>query len=199
MSAIRKVDDDSLAEAAEIIRNGGLVVVPTDTVYGVACDPFIAKAIDRIYEIKGRPRFKALQVLLSSIEELDALGLDLPVPLNRLAAAFLPGAFSPIAVAREDCALGTVQQTPSGARTQGIRIPNSALSLRVLKATGPLAASSANRSGGESAQTARRPRQPWVMPWICIWTAVRRRGMSPAPWWPPTRWHVTGSPSCARA
>ena len=153
MSAIRKVDDDSLAEAAEIIRNGGLVVVPTDTVYGVACDPFNAKAIDRIYEIKGRPRFKALQVLLSSIEELDALGLDLPVPLNRLAAAFLPGAFSPIAVAREDCALGTVQQTPSGARTQGIRIPNSALSLRVLKATGPLAASSANRSGGESAQT----------------------------------------------
>ena len=122
MSAIRKVDDDSLAEAAEIIRNGGLVVVPTDTVYGVACDPFNAKAIDRIYEIKGRPRFKALQVLLSSIEELDALGLDLPVPLNRLAAAFLPGAFSPIAVAREDCALGTVQQTPSGARTQGIRV-----------------------------------------------------------------------------
>ena len=59
MSAIRKVDDDSLAEAAEIIRNGGLVVVPTDTVYGVACDPFNAKAIDRIYEIKGRPRFKA--------------------------------------------------------------------------------------------------------------------------------------------
>ena len=48
MSAIRKVDDDSLAEAAEIIRNGGLVVVPTDTVYGVACDPFNAKAIDRI-------------------------------------------------------------------------------------------------------------------------------------------------------
>lgn len=153
MSVIRKVDDDSLAEAAEIIRRGGLVVVPTDTVYGVACDPFNAKAIDRIYEIKGRPRFKALQVLLSSIEELDALGLDLPVPLNRLTAAFLPGAFSPIAVAREDCTLGTVQRTPSGARTQGIRIPNSALSLRILKATGPLAASSANRSGGESAQT----------------------------------------------
>ena len=129
------------------------MVVPTDTVYGVACNPFSTAAIDRIYEIKGRPRFKALQVLLSSIEELDALGLDLPVPLNRLAAAFLPGAFSPIAVAREDCTLGTVQRTPSGARTQGIRIPNSALSLRILKATGPLAASSANRSGGESAQT----------------------------------------------
>ena len=88
MSVIRKVDDDSLAEAAEIIRRGGLVVVPTDTVYGVACNPFSTAAIDRIYEIKGRPRFKALQVLLSSIEELDALGLDLPVPLNRLTAAF---------------------------------------------------------------------------------------------------------------
>ena len=54
--------------------------------------------------------------------------------MNRLAAGVsCRAAFSPIAVAREDCALGTVQQTPSGARTQGIRIPNSALSLRVLK------------------------------------------------------------------
>lgn len=153
MSTIRKVDDDSLAEAARIVHDGGLVVVPTDTVYGVACDPFNREAIDRIYTIKQRPRFKALQVLLSSVDELNALALDLPVPLNRLAAMFLPGAFSPIAVAREDCTLGTVSLTPSGALTQGIRIPNSALCLRILKATGPLAASSANRSGNESAQT----------------------------------------------
>ena len=60
MSVIRKVDDDSLAEAAEIIRRGGLVVVPTDTVYGVACNPFSTAAIDRIYEIKGRcPRSRS--------------------------------------------------------------------------------------------------------------------------------------------
>lgn len=154
MSEIRTIDDDSLAEAAEIVRRGGLVGIPTDTVYGVACDPFSKEACGKIYEVKRRPRYKALQVLLSSVDQLDELGLDLPVPLNRLAAAFLPGAFSPIAVAREDCTLATVSRTPSGTLTQGIRIPNSALALRILRALGPVAASSANRSGEESAQTA---------------------------------------------
>ena len=67
--------------------------------YGVACDPRNEAAIDRIYQVKSRPRFKALQVLLASVDQLDGLGLDLPSPLNRLAAQFLPGAFSPIAVA----------------------------------------------------------------------------------------------------
>ena len=112
-----KVTDESLAQAARVIRDGGLVVIPTDTVYGVACDP----------------RNKAA---------------------NRLSAAFLPGAFSPIAVARPDCTLETLADTADGRPgTQGIRIPNSALCLAILKATGPLAASSANRSGDESAQT----------------------------------------------
>ena len=143
MSAVRKVNEESLAEAASVIAGGGLVVIPTDTVYGVACDPRNEAAIDRIYQVKSRPRFKALQVL----------GLDLPSPLNRLAAQFLPGAFSPIAVAREDCTLATVSATPQGRRTQGIRVPNSALTLRILNELGPLAASSANRSGDESAQT----------------------------------------------
>ncbi|KAB7789894.1 L-threonylcarbamoyladenylate synthase [Bifidobacterium leontopitheci] len=149
MSAVRKVDEDSLAEAASIIRGGGLVVIPTDTVYGVACDPRNREAIDRIYQVKRRPRFKSLQVLLASVDQLDQLGLDLPAPLNRLAARFLPGAFSPITIAREDCTLRTI----AADGTQGIRVPNSALTLRVLRALGPLAASSANRSGDTSAQT----------------------------------------------
>ncbi len=153
MSVIRRIDDDSVEQATEIIHRGGLVGIPTDTVYGVVCDPCNAEAINRIYELKSRPRYKPLQVLLSSIDELDQLGLDLPVPLNRLAATFLPGAFSPIAIAREDCPLKTVYATSTGARTQGIRIPNSAPLLRVLRATGPVAASSANASGEESAQT----------------------------------------------
>ena len=135
-----KVTDESLAQAARVIRDGGLVVIPTDTVYGVACDPRNKAAIDRIYRLKRRPRYKALQVLLASTDQLDELGL--------------PGAFSPIAVARPDCTLETLADTADGRPgTQGIRIPNSALCLAILKATGPLAASSANRSGDESAQT----------------------------------------------
>ncbi|KAB8291023.1 L-threonylcarbamoyladenylate synthase [Bifidobacterium avesanii] len=153
MSDVRQVNEESCALAAELLRRGKLVVIPTDTVYGVTCDPRNAAAIDRIYALKRRPRFKALQVLMASVDDLDALGLELPAPLNRLAAAFLPGAFSPIAVAREDCALKTVRETAQGGRTQGVRVPNSALCLEILRATGPIAASSANRSGEESAQS----------------------------------------------
>lgn len=149
-----KITDESLERAARIVREGGVIVIPTDTVYGVACDPRNREAIARIYELKHRPRYKALQVLLSSIDQLDQLGLDLPSPLNRLSAAFLPGAFSPIAVARPDCTLATLADTAEGRPgTQGIRIPNSRLCLEILKATGPVAASSANRSGEESAQS----------------------------------------------
>ncbi|MCH4209648.1 L-threonylcarbamoyladenylate synthase [Bifidobacterium sp.] len=158
MSEIRAVTDESLAFASDIVRRGGLVVIPTDTVYGVACDPFNAKAIDRIYGAKRRPRYKALQIILSSIDELEGLGLYLPAPLNRLAATFLPGAFSPIAQAAQDGdfarTLGTLRTESNGKRTQAIRIPNSTVSLQILKAIGPVAASSANRSGGESPQTA---------------------------------------------
>ncbi|NMM93700.1 L-threonylcarbamoyladenylate synthase [Bifidobacterium oedipodis] len=160
MSVTCGIDEQSLAEAARIVQSGGLIVIPTDTVYGIACDPRNADAIARIYEAKRRPRFKALQVLLASTDQLDELGLDLPAPLNRLAAQFLPGAFSPIAVAREGCTLATLADTANGRPgTQGIRIPNSAATLAILKATGPLAASSANRSGEQSAQSVEEARE----------------------------------------
>lgn len=154
MSEVRTITDESLAQAVEIIRDGGLIVIPTDTVYGVACDPRNVEAIRKIYMVKQRPKYKPLQVLLASIDGLDALRLDLPVPLNRLAAMFMPGAFSPITEARDNCSLATVRRDPAtGKTTQGVRIPNSAATLRILRAVGPLAATSANRSGEESAQT----------------------------------------------
>ncbi|NEG69514.1 L-threonylcarbamoyladenylate synthase [Bifidobacterium choloepi] len=154
MADVRKVTDESLERAREVIRGGGLVVIPTDTVYGVACDPRNAAAIEKIYRAKGRPKFKALQVVMASVDELGSLGLALPAPLNRLAAQFLPGAFSPICLAEEGCELKTVSRNmTTGQLTQGIRVPNSAVSLRILRAVGPVACSSANLSGGESAQS----------------------------------------------
>ena len=114
MSEIRAISDESLAQAVEIVRDGGLIVIPTDTVYGVACDPRNIEAIRKVFAAKQRPKYKSLQVLL----------------------------------------LATVRTDPAtGKATQGVRIPNSAAALRVLRATGPLAATSANRSGDESAQT----------------------------------------------
>ena len=99
MSEIRAISDESLAQAVEIVRDGGLIVIPTDTVYGVACDPRNIEAIRKVFAAKQRPKYKSLQVLLPSIESMEKLHLDLPVPLNRLSAMFMPGAFSPIAVA----------------------------------------------------------------------------------------------------
>ena len=154
MSEIRAISDESLAQAVEIVRDGGLIVIPTDTVYGVACDPRNIEAIRKVFAAKQRPKYKSLQVLLPSIESMEKLHLTLPVPLNRLAAMFMPGAFSPIAEAEDDCSLATLRHDPAtGKATQGVRIPNSAVALRILRATGPLAATSANRSGDESAQT----------------------------------------------
>ena len=154
MSEICTVNDESLARAVEIIHDGGLVVIPTDTVYGVACDPRNIEGDPQGVRSQTTTEIQALQVLLPSIESMEKLHLTLPVPLNRLAAMFMPGAFSPIAEAEDDCSLATLRHDPTtGKATQGVRIPNSAVALRILRATGPLAATSANRSGEESAQT----------------------------------------------
>lgn len=72
MSEICTVNDESLARAVEIIHDGGLVVIPTDTVYGVACDPRNIEAIRKVFAAKQRPKYKSLQVLLPSIESMKA-------------------------------------------------------------------------------------------------------------------------------
>ena len=187
-----KVTDESLAQAARVIRDGGLVVIPTDTVYGVACDPRNKAAIDRIYRLKRRPRYKALQVLLASTDQLDELGLDLPSPLNRLSAAFLPGAFSPIAVARPDCTLETLADTADGRPgTQGIRIPSRRLA-RWPRPAPTVPATKARRPS-------RRRLTRSAAKSTCIWTAVPPKAMSPAPSSKPIRTRATASRSCVKA
>ena len=95
-------------------------MIPTDTVYGVACDPRNIEAIRKVFAAKQRPKYKSLQVLLPSIESMEKLHLDLPVPLNRLSAMFMPGAFSPIAVADDDCTLATVRTDPATGKVTGV-------------------------------------------------------------------------------
>lgn len=157
MSEVCKIDGVSLARAAQVVKDGGLVVLPTDTVYGIACSPYSEAAIARIYQAKRRPLTKPLQILLAGVGDLDALGLRLPSPLDVLAEAFLPGPFSPIAEAKGGCTLATLSDGGgnSGTKTQGVRVPDFEPCLETLRATGPLACSSANRSGQESAQSVR--------------------------------------------
>ncbi len=152
---IQKIDEKSIALAAALIRRGELVVIPTDTVYGVAADPTNPEAVARIFAAKHRPAQKAVQVLLPSLDDLPRFGLSLPAPLDKLARAFCPGGFSPICIAEPGCPFVTVRiaEDEHFTHTQGIRIPDSAAALAILEAAGPLATSSANRSGDASAQT----------------------------------------------
>ncbi|MBF9314700.1 threonylcarbamoyl-AMP synthase [Bifidobacteriaceae bacterium NR002] len=163
MSKICNISEESLQMAAQIINEGGVIVVPTDTVYGVACDPFNEAAVAKIYELKRRPRTKALQILMSGVEDLEKLGLYLPSPLDILGKKFLPGGYSPIARAKKDSVASnlatlcktneTDAQTQATEATQGVRVPDCPELMQILRVTGPLAASSANRSGNESADS----------------------------------------------
>lgn len=149
------VNAASLALAVDLLRRGKLVVIPTDTVYGVAADPRNPQAVAAIFAAKHRPAGKSVQVLLPSLDELAEWGLALPAPLDMLATRFCPGGFSPICVADASCPFATVREASEEAfpRTQGVRVPASEDALRILRQTGPLATSSANVSGGPSAQT----------------------------------------------
>jgi L-threonylcarbamoyladenylate synthase len=136
---------NAIAAAADAVYAGGLVVLPTDTVYGVACRPDDPEATTRLFEAKHRPAGLNLPVLAHSAAE----ALDLTVPndaADRLARAFWPGPLT-IVLARGRRSKGW----PLGAATQtiGVRVPDHAFSLALLKRVGPLAATSANISGGE--------------------------------------------------
>ena len=173
MSKICNINEESLQMAAQIINEGGVIVVPTDTVYGVACDPFNEAAVAKIYELKRRPRTKALQILMSGVGDLEKLGLYLPSPLDILGKKFLPGGYSPIARAKKgsvasnlatlcktnetdaqhDAKTQATEATQATQATQGVRVPDCPELMQILRVTGPLAASSANRSGNESADS----------------------------------------------
>lgn len=194
MSEICTVNDESLARAVEIIHDGGLVVIPTDTVYGVACDPRNIEAIRKVFATKQRPKYKSLPGVAAVNRKHGEAASDLAGAAQPSGRHVHAGRFSPIAEAEDDCSLATLRHDPTtGKATQGVRIPNSAVALRILRATGPLAATSANRSGEESAQTVRKPRTRWEMRWICIWTGERLRDMCRPRWSPPTRTSATAS------
>lgn len=135
--------DDALARAREALRAGELVVVPTDTVYGVAADPFAVGATAKIFELKNRPRSLPLPVLISRPRQAWALCDSVPPGAAELAAAFWPGALTMV-----------LPQTPDldwdlgdNVGTIALRMPNHADTLELIENTGPLAVTSANLSG----------------------------------------------------
>ena len=144
-------DDAGLARAAAILRAGGLVSVPTETVYGLAADGLDPAAVERIYEVKGRPAVKPLSLLVEGPEALDAYGRSVSRGARVLACTFWPGPLT--IVVEADPKIPEI--TRAGGATVGLRCPKSEKTLELLKLCGiPFAAPSANLSGQPSPKTA---------------------------------------------
>jgi tRNA threonylcarbamoyl adenosine modification protein (Sua5/YciO/YrdC/YwlC family) len=141
--------ETGLDEAADAIRRGELVVMPTDTVYGVAADAFSAPAVDALLAAKGRDRSMPVPVLVSSEHMVEALVEDMPEVAAALIEAFWPGALT--IVVRHTAHLAWDLGETRG--TVAVRMPDNEIARDVITRAGPLATSSANRSGHPPAAT----------------------------------------------
>jgi len=139
MTLLLAPGDAGIAEAAAFLRAGGLVAFPTDTVYGIGCRVGDEAALARLFEAKRRPAEKAVPILLASLEQAGELGLEV-TPARPLADRFWPGG------------LTLVLAADTG--SQAIRVPDHPVALALIAAAGPLATSSANRSGEPEAYEA---------------------------------------------
>jgi tRNA threonylcarbamoyl adenosine modification protein (Sua5/YciO/YrdC/YwlC family) len=137
--------------ARSAIARGGLVVIPTDTVYGIAADAFQPDAVQRLLDAKGRGRQSPPPVLVPGIPTLDALAEVVPDQVRALVDAFWPGGLTIIVEARSSLSwdLGETHGTVA------LRMPSNRVALELLSETGPLAVSSANLTGQPAATTAR--------------------------------------------
>lgn len=141
----------ALNHAVAVLRAGGLVAFPTDTVYGIGADAANDAAVGRLYQAKLRPAGKAIPLLLGDTTDLDALAVQLPEVTTRLTAAFWPGALT--LVVRRSAAVTTI--VAAGGATVAVRLPNHPIPRALARALGgALAVTSANLSGSHEAVTA---------------------------------------------
>ena len=139
-----------VSAAARAIKRGEIVGVPTDTVYGIAADPFDEVALERLYALKGRESKKPIAILVASLEQGLLLGAMSDRALD-LAERHWPGPVT-LVVPRLDTAPTWLGD--GAKRTVGLRCPDHPVALALLEMTGPLAVTSANTSEDEPAQTA---------------------------------------------
>ena len=125
------------------LKNGGAVVLPTETVYGLFAKALKEKAVDRVYQLKGRPRDKALNLNVASLDEILYFSKHQPVYLKKLVATFLPGPLTIILEANDK----VPYWVNSGLPTVGFRMPSHPVTLGLIREFGPLIGPSANISG----------------------------------------------------
>src|SRR3712207_3504151 len=146
--------DRGIAAAVEAVKSGELVVPPTDTVYGIGADAFTPHAVTALLNAKGRGRQMPPPVLVGSRHTLDGLVFSLPRNARELADAFWPGALT---IVVEHAASLQWDLGDTGG-TVAVRMPLHPVALEVLRETGPMAVSSANKTGQPPATTALQAR-----------------------------------------
>lgn len=149
MTKLLPANAESIQAALQILREGGLVAFPTDTVYGVGALVFDGKAVESIYVAKQRPIEKAIPVLLADAADMEKVGMDIPDVAYQLAARFFPGPLTCLIPKKP-----TLPESVSATETVGVRVPDHAAARALLRAAGPMAVTSANISGQPSPSTA---------------------------------------------
>ncbi len=142
------LDAVALEHVKATLKKGGLVVHPTDTVYGLAADPFQEAAVERAYAVKSRPRDLALSMAVPEVDDIFRYGLRTPIA-ERFCAKNLPGPFTVVLKATPAAPRALV----SKAGMIGLRVPDHPISRLLTKACGPLTSTSANRHGHPSPTT----------------------------------------------
>lgn len=144
-------EDRVLEEAAQIIREGGLLAIPTETVYGLGANALDRKAVQKIFEAKGRPQDNPLLIHIPDASWLERYCEEIPPLAYRLAEAFWPGPLTMI-LKSKPC---IPDETTCGLDTVGVRCPANEITAQIIRlAEVPVAAPSANRSGHPSCTTA---------------------------------------------
>ena len=146
LSAIHPV---AINHTVDVLRHGGLVAFPTDTVYGLASLPFQAEHVERLYAAKGRNSSRAIAVLVGRVADLPMITSEMGKIAQVLAEKFWPGPLTLVVLKNP-----RLPEVLSPTATVGVRMPDHPVALALLRAAGPLAVTSANRSGMDNTFTA---------------------------------------------
>lgn len=140
----------AITKALQVLQAGGVVALPTDTVYGIGVLAHSGESVEKLYAIKGRDSTKAVPVLIGDAADLPAIAPDPGPRALTLAKAFWPGPLTLVLPRHPDLPA----QLSEGA-TIGVRVPNHTVALALLRAAGPMGVTSANLSGGADTRTAK--------------------------------------------
>jgi L-threonylcarbamoyladenylate synthase len=137
-----KCDKEGIEKASKVAKNGGIIVYPTDTVYGIGCDPYNKKSVDRIYQIKQRPKTKPFPILAYSLDVVSEIA-DFDNDSKKIASKFWPGPLTLILKLKDE----KLKESLNLHEKIAIRVPNNQCLLNLLKMSKLLIGTSANLSG----------------------------------------------------